>query len=266
MKKNILYFLAAIIFLVGCSTSTKPGHVGINRSQMFLVSAEQMDKGAALAYTQVLKDAQNKRKLNTNPVATKRVQRISKYLIPQVVAFRDDALNWDWQVNVINDKTINAWCMPGGKIVFYTGIIDSLNLTDAEIAAVMGHEMSHALREHSREKASRDQLKNIGILAVGAATGSQDLMKLANVAATYTFALPFSRKQESEADIMGAELMARAGYNPEAAVNLWRKMNKLSKNKPAEFMSTHPSNDNRIAKLTEISKDVMPLYESSKKM
>ncbi|PSM53197.1 peptidase, M48 family [Campylobacter blaseri] len=266
MKKYLLSCLALVVFLVGCATSTKPGQVGISRSQMFLVSQAEMDKGAALAYTQVLKKASSKRKLNTDPVATKRVQRISRSLIPQVVTFREDALKWDWQVNVIDDKTINAWCMPGGKIVFYTGIIDTLKLTDAEIAAIMGHEMAHALREHSREKASRDQLKNIGILAVSVATGSNELANLANMAATYTIALPFSRAQEIEADIMGAELMARGGYNPEAAINVWKKMSKASKNQPAEFMSTHPSHENRIAKLTEVSRKVMPLYEKSKKI
>ena len=126
--------------------------------------------------------------------------------------------------------------------------------------------MSHALREHSREKASRDYAKNIGIFAVGAVTGSNEIANLANMAATYAVSLPFSREQETEADNMGTELMARAGYNPNAAINVWKKMKSLSQKQPLEFLSTHPSHDNRIANLTKIAQKVMPLYENSKKI
>lgn len=265
MRNLLLALLASVFIITGCSTTTKSGVVGINRSQMLIVGADEMDAGAAKAYATVLKDASSKKALNTDPVATKRVRNISNRLINHVGVFREDALKWDWQVNVIREDTINAWVMPGGRIAVYTGIINTLKLTDAELAAVIGHEMAHALREHSREKASRDYLKNIGIFAVGTATGSNEIANLANMAATYAVMLPFSREQESEADIIGIELMARAGYNPEAAPNVWRKMLKLNQKQPLEFTSTHPSHSSRIENLTNYSKKVMPLYENARK-
>lgn len=266
MNKILTAIFTTLFLITGCATTTNPGVVGVARSQMLLVSAKEMDQGAALAYTSTLKKAKASRTLNTDPIQTKRVTSISKRLIKEVGVFRNDAINWDWQVNVIKENTVNAWCMPGGRIAVYTGIIEKLKLSDAELAAVIGHEMSHALREHSREKASRDYAKNIGIFAVGAVTGSNEIANLANMAATYAVSLPFSREQETEADNMGTELMARAGYNPNAAINVWKKMKSLSQKQPLEFLSTHPSHDNRIANLTKIAQKVMPLYENSKKI
>lgn len=263
--KNLALFIV-LLFFVGCATTTNPGVVGANRSQIMLVSAEKMDQGAAAAYTNVLKKANHTRSLNTDPVQTKRVRNISNKLINQVGVFRKDAKNWDWQVNVIKEDTVNAWCMPGGRIAVYTGIINRLNLTDAEISAVVGHEMAHALREHSREKASRDYAKNAGIFAVGVLTGSNAIANLANTVAEYTIALPFSRQQETEADNMGTELMARAGYNPNSAANVWVKMKRLNQKAPLEFMSTHPSHDSRIENLNKIAKEVMPLYQNAVKI
>ena len=180
--------------------------------------------------------------------------------------FRSDALNWDWQVNLIDEDTLNAWCMPGGKIAFYTGIINQLKLNDDEIAAIMGHEMAHALREHSREQASQDQLAQIGLFAVQKATNASDnTMKLANMAAYYTFTLPYSREHESESDIMGVELMARAGYNPNASISVWEKMSKVSQSNTPEFLSTHPSNENRIKELQKVSAEAMVLYNQANK-
>ncbi|NLK67385.1 MAG: M48 family metallopeptidase [Campylobacteraceae bacterium] len=264
MKKVL--FATILLFFVGCATTTNPGVVGANRSQMLLVSAEKMDQGAAAAYTQVLKSASSKKALNTDPVQTKRVRGIADRLINEVGVFRADAKNWDWQVNVIREDTVNAWCMPGGRIAVYTGIINKLNLTDAELSAIVGHEMAHALREHSREKASRDYAKNAGIFAVGILTGSDAIANLANTVAEYTISLPFSREQEIEADNIGTELMARAGYNPEAAANVWVKMKRLNQKQPLEFMSTHPSHENRVENLTKIAKKVMPLYQSRVKI
>ena len=264
MRKIVLFF--TLLFFVGCATTTNPGVVGANRSQMMLVSAQKMDQGAAAAYTQVLKSANTKRTLNSDPVQTKRVKAIADRLIKQVGVFRADAKSWDWQVNVIKEETVNAWCMPGGRIAVYTGIINRLNLTDSEIAAVVGHEMAHALREHSREKASRDYAKNAGIFAVGILTGSDAIASLANTVAEYSISLPFSRSQETEADNMGTELMARAGYNPEAAANVWVKMKRLNANQPVEFASTHPSHDSRIENLNSIAKKVMPLYQEAVKI
>ena len=158
MRKILLTFATLAVLLTGCFTSsTQAGLVGADRRQLLLVSSETMDQSAAQAYTQTLRSARSKGELNIDPILTKRVQNIAKRLIAQTGVFRKDALKWNWQVNVINEDTINAWCMPGGRIVVYSGIIKRLDLTDAQLAAVMGHEMAHALREHSREQASTDQ-------------------------------------------------------------------------------------------------------------
>ena len=265
MKKlALLISFVAMMLFSGCASTTQSGVVGADRSQLFTVSEAEMDQSAAVAYKQIIAKANHDKVLNTNATQTARVKQIASRLIKQVGVFRKDALKWNWQVNVINDQTINAWCMPGGRIVVYTGIIDKLKLTDAELAAIVGHEMSHALREHSREQASSDQLKNVGIFTVSQVAGLGDLGASAlNMAAQYTFTLPFSRTHETEADLMGVELMARAGYDPRAAINVWEKMNKLNESHPLKFMSTHPSNDDRIADLKEVMPKVLPLYEAA---
>lgn len=267
MKKLILGFSIFVgIIFSGCASTTQGGVVGADRTQLLTVSEETMNQSAKLAYADTLKQATAQKTLNTNATQTKRVKNISNKLINQVGVFRTDATKWDWEVNVIDDKTINAWCMPGGKIAVYTGIINSLKLTDDELAAVIGHEIAHALREHSREQASQDQLKNVGIFAVSQAAGLGDLGTAAvNLAAQYTITLPFSRSHESEADLMGLELMARAGYNPNAAVNVWKKMSLLSEGSTPQFLSTHPSHETRIKDLNNAIPKVMPLYEATKK-
>ena len=201
MKKLVLLVSIFIgVVFSGCASTTQGGVVGANRTQLFVVSEEAMNQSATLAYADTLKKANASKTLNTDKKQTDRVKNISTKLINQVGVFRPDALKWNWEVNVINDKTVNAWCMPGGKIAVYTGIINSLKLTDAELAAVIGHEIAHALREHSREQASQDQLKNVGIFAVSQAAGLGDLGTAAvNMAAHYTISLPFSRSHESEA-------------------------------------------------------------------
>ena len=194
-----------------------------------------------------------------------RVRAVATRLIPQTAVFRPDAPAWKWEVNVISSKEINAWCMPGGKIAFYTGLIETVKLTDDEIAAVMGHEISHALREHGRERASQ-QLASQTVVGVtssllGLGQGGADL---GAVVANVTFNLPYSRLQESEADVMGVELAARAGYDPRAAIGLWQKMSQASQGAPPALLSTHPSNEERIANLKVYSEKVMPLYEKAR--
>ncbi|MCR4942830.1 MAG: M48 family metallopeptidase [Campylobacter sp.] len=261
--RKILSLIFVVIFFVGCfASTTKSGLVGVDSKQLMLVSQESMDETSKLSYAKVVAQSKNKGTLNTDPVLTKRVRAISKRLIAQVGAFRDDALKWNWQVNVVNENVLNAWCMPGGRIVVYSGIIKQLNLTDGEIAAVVGHEIAHALREHSREQASTEQLKTIGVIAASAATGVD--ANAINTLAVYGISLPFSRSHETEADRIGTELMARAGYNPNEAINVWIKMNKVSGGKTPEFLSTHPSNESRIQDLQQISQIVMPLYLASK--
>ena len=195
----------------------------------------------------MLAEAQKKGQLNRDAGQLQRVRAVASRLIPQTGAFRADAPSWHWEVNVITSKDVNAWCMPGGKIAFYTGLIEKLQATDEEIAAVMGHEIAHALREHGRERASQAMAQGIGISVVGALLrlpgGAQDLTQ---TVLDVTFNLPNSRTDEMEADRIGVELAARSGYDPRAAVTLWEKMSKIGGSQPPQFLSTHPSHASRI--------------------
>ena len=219
----------------------------------------------AQSYQQTVSEAKSKGVLENNSPVAQRVKRIANRLIPEVKAFRPDAAEWDWDVNVIDSPELNANAGPGGKIIFYTGLIEKLNLTDDEIAAVMGHEIAHALREHGREAMSKaygvQMATQIGS-AVGIGDGS---LQLANMGVQYLMTLPNSRSNENEADLIGLELAARAGYNPNAAVSLWRKMAAAGGSAPPEFLSTHPSPSNRTQTLQSTIPKVMPLYEQNQK-
>jgi predicted Zn-dependent protease len=266
MKKYIILIITLISF-VGCgyTSSTQAGAVGVKRKQFMTLSASSMQKGAVQAYSQILAKAKKEGKLNQDKKSLKRIRTVASRLIPQVKYFRTDALKWKWEVNLITSDQLNAWCMPGGKIAFYTAIIDKLKLTDAEIAAIMGHEISHALREHGRERASQQSITSAGLAIVGAYFKlGQSGMNLAQQVTSVTLTLPNSRKHETEADRMGVELAARAGYDPYAAVRVWEKMSKISKGAPPEILSTHPSNKTRIKDLTKYAKIVYPLYKKSK--
>src|SRR5262252_10255073 len=161
----VAWLLAA---LAACSTTTEQGTVGVQRSQLLLVSSAELDKAAAAQYQQVIQTEAPKGNVNKDPLQAERVRNIAKRLIPQTAVFRKDALDWKWEVNVITSPEVNAWCMPGGKIAVYTGIIEKVQITDDELAAVMGHEISHALREHGRERASQQLAANAGAALVGA--------------------------------------------------------------------------------------------------
>lgn len=257
-------------FLVSCKTvrTTQSGAVGVERQQTMsaLVSARQIEQGAVQAYRQALTQAEQKGQLNRDAALTTRVRAIAQRLIPQTGAFRSDAPGWSWEVNVIASPEVNAWCMPGGKIAVYTGLIQKLNASDDEIAAVMGHEIAHALREHARERAS--QQVNAGIVATGvgvALGGSQGSMDMASMVANLTYNLPNSRLHETEADRMGVELAARAGFDPRGAVSLWQKMARVSGGGPPQWISTHPSSETRIRDLQDYSGRVMPLFEANRR-
>jgi predicted Zn-dependent protease len=231
-------------------------------------SAAEVDAIAAQQYQQVSQAANQKGALNRNPAQTERVRRIAQRLIPHTAVFRDDAVRWQWQVNVLSSNEVNAWCMPGGKIAVYTGLIERLEVTDDELAAVMGHEIAHALREHARERMGRQQAT-----AVGAAVGSSVLeaftgIRLGELGDTFAqamFVLPNSRENEQEADRIGVELAARAGYDPRAAVSLWQKMAAAGGGQPPQWLSTHPSHETRIRDLQDYAQRVLPLYEQAKK-
>jgi len=266
--------LVALLLLLGaCTSTTQTGTVGVERKQLMLVSSADMEQGAQQAYAQTVGEAKQKGALNQNPQEVARVRAVAARLIPQTAVFRPDAPGWKWEVNVISSKEINAWCMPGGKIAFYTGLLEltvpgstTKGLTDDEIAAVMGHEISHALREHGAERASQQMVSQtaagIASSLLGLGQGGADL---GGMVANVTFNLPYSRLQESEADTMGVELAARAGYDPRAAIELWHKMSQASQGgAPPKLLSTHPSNEDRIKDLEAITVKVMPLYEQAR--
>jgi predicted Zn-dependent protease len=262
------HILAAVLCIVvaGCATvqTTRPGAVGIERKQTMLVSEESVEKGAGEAYATELQNAKGSGKLNADPALSARVRRVAERLIPVTAAFRPDAPNWKWEVNALTTPEMNAYAMPGGKIMVYSGLVEKLKLSDAELAAVLGHEISHALREHTRERVSRAYEQQVALVGLAVVTGMDaGAMDLANEVASVTFQLPHSREQEAEADVMGLELMARAGYDPHAAVTLWKKMEAADQNAPPQFLSTHPSPENRVAELERHIPQVEPLYQAA---
>jgi predicted Zn-dependent protease len=269
-RRILLLLLAGGAVLPGCQTvqTTQPGVVGVARKQSMstMVSPQAIDQSAAQSYSAELSRARAAGTLNRDPAQVVRVRKIAARLIEQTGYFRPDAKSWPWAINVETSKEINAYCMPGGRIMVYTGLIDRLNLSDAELATVMAHEISHALREHSREQVSRMMNEQLGLTALAGLAGLNDAsMQLASLLGDVTFNLPHSRVQESEADELGLELMARAGYDPNAAITLWKKMAALGQGNGSSFMSTHPSSTTRLADLSALLPKVMPLYQAASK-
>lgn len=272
MKKTISSLILASIFVLsGCATTTKDSVSGVKRSQFMLLPSSKIDNMSAQAYNQTMQEAQKKSTLNVDQSQVNRVRNISNRLIAQVGTFRPDATKWKWEVNVEKNDQLNAYCMPGGKIMVYSGMIDKLRATDDELAAVIGHEIAHALREHGRERMSQAYVQQFGLQALAAVLSkgtstavSNASMQAAGMGTQLFFALPNGREQERESDRIGLELAARAGYNPDAAVTLWQKMSAENKNSPPEFFSTHPASENRIADLQTLAPKVRPLYEAAK--
>lgn len=266
MRMFSILALCTATALSGCSSSTMNSSTGADRKQLMLISSEQINQMAAESYQQTLIAAQQQGVLNPNAAQLRRVQAIANRLIPQVSVYRPDAKTWQWQVNMLKSNELNAYCAPGGKIMFYTGIIDRLKLTDDEIAAIMGHEMAHALREHGRERASRSSATQLGLGVLASAIGlTQGQAQLAGMATQVGLELPFGRNQESEADALGLELMARGGYNPRAAISLWNKMAAASQGEPPQFLSTHPGSQSRIQNIQALLPKVNALYINSRR-
>ena len=259
------------IALAACQTvqTTEGGAVGIERKQTMttLVSSREVEQQASQQYSQVLARAKQKGLLNQHPQQVERVRTIASRLIPQVTVFRGDALEWAWEINVLTSDDINAWCMPGGKVAVYTGLIEQLKLTDDELAAVMGHEIAHSLREHARERMGRQVATEaatlVGAIAVEIFTGVQVDPQIAGTFTQAMFVLPNSRENEQEADFIGVELAARGGYDPRAALTLWKKMAQASGARSPEWLSTHPGSETRQRDLQRYVKRVMPLYEAA---
>ncbi|RJF98867.1 M48 family metallopeptidase [Noviherbaspirillum saxi] len=259
---------ASLMTLIACETvqTTQGGVVGVNREQKMAVAPEAIEHAAREQYGQLIAQEGQKGTLNRNAAQVSRVRAVAGRIISQVAAFRPDARNWAWEVNVLTSPEVNAWCMPGGKMAVYTGLLEKLQVTDDELAAVMGHEIAHALREHARERAS-EQMVAGGFISVGAAL--LGLGEIGQQGAQYAYmgliGLPNSRKHETEADRVGIELAARAGYDPRAAITLWQKMGQVGGGQPPKFLSTHPSQSDRLSDLTAYSQRVMPLYEQAKR-
>jgi predicted Zn-dependent protease len=268
---TLIIATALAIQISGCATTTSDSVAGVKRTQFMLLPASYVSDMSSQAYSETLTTAQKKQALNADKAELERVRKISNRLISQVGVFRADATKWQWEVNVEKNDQLNAYCMPGGKIMVYSGLINKLKATDDELAAVIGHEIAHALREHGRERMSQAYVQQFGLQALGAivtkgtsATVGNASAQAAGLGSQLFFALPNGREQERESDKIGLELAARAGYNPDAAVTLWQKMEAQGGAKPPEFLSTHPASENRIAELRALAPKVRPLYEAAK--
>lgn len=228
-----------------------------------LVPAAALEQAAAQEYSQIKRNAAAKGALAAdNHPQLLRLRRIARDLLPHVARFNREAARWPWEVNLIGSRQLNAFCMPGGKIAFYSGIIDSLQLSDDEIAMIMGHEIAHALREHARERVAKTQLTQIGASLLGEFIGGGQYSGLIRAGGSL-LTLKFSRDDESEADLVGLDLAARAGYDPRAGITLWQKMGAASKGAPPAWLSTHPAGKDRIAEIRRHLPEVIPLYETA---
>jgi predicted Zn-dependent protease len=251
---------AAVLPAFAQDEGVKVGRPSIVRK---LIPAERLERAAQLQYGTLKQQAEARRLLvpDGHPLA-QRVRRIAQELLPHADKWNERAKEWRWEIMLINSPTINAFCMPGGKIAVFTGLIDRLELTDDELALVLGHEIAHALREHARERAAKRALTNFGALAlsliVGGAAG--ELARAGGGLMT----LKFSRDDEREADLIGMELAARAGYNPTAGLTLWAKMTRAATGAPPMWLSTHPSGEDRTRRIKAQLKNVMPLYERAR--
>jgi predicted Zn-dependent protease len=257
-KRALALALAALI--AACSTNPMTG-----RSQVMLVGEKQVIQQALGAYKQELAPYEKKNKLNSEETVVRRVRGISDRLIAQAVRYRPESASWAWEVNVIDDpKTLNAFCLPGGKMAIYTGIIDKIKATDDEIAQIMGHEIGHALANHGAEKMSRGMLGDIFIAAI--AGNNQNRQQTVSLITQMGWLLPNSREAETEADRIGIELAARAGYDPAAGAKLWKKMQEASGEKGRfDFLSTHPASEKRMEYLGSLEPHMRPIYAEAAK-
>lgn len=269
----LLRFIIAFAWLIGGGASavsaqtvqTSGEGIDVGKPSVFsrLVPAAEVEQQATAQYAQLLRQAEAKRALApADNAQLKRLRAIATRLIPFAERYNPRARNWRWEVNLIGSRQLNAFCMPGGKIIFYTGILDTLKLTDDEVAMIMGHEMAHALREHARERMAKSTLTQVGAGILGQLVGGGQYSGAFRMGGDL-LTLNFSRSDEEEADLVGVELAARAGFDPRAAVTLWRKMGSTGGGAPPEFLSTHPSSSSRIAEIERQLPKVMPIYEAA---
>jgi len=237
--------LAVWVLLTSCAVSPT------GRTQFIIISPDAAIIESEAAYLDTVRQLDDEDKLVGDPLTVARVARITGRLVSIATADFPDSADWKWSVAIVDDtETVNAWCMAGGRMAVYTGLFDQLELTDDEFAQIMGHEISHALANHTAERMSRAMATAAGVAVIGAASdNSGAAMVGAAVLANVALTLPNSREAENEADVMGMVLATKAGYDPEAAVTLWQKMGDVSDERPAEFLSTHPAPENRQAAL-----------------
>ncbi|HNQ04919.1 MAG TPA: M48 family metallopeptidase [Thiobacillaceae bacterium] len=249
----------ALLVLAGCSANPMTG-----RSQLSLVSETSVINQARSAYAEELAPWNRQGKVNNDRALKARVDAITQRLVAQAVRYRPDAAKWEWQVAVIDaPDTLNAYCLPGGRMAIYSGLVRQLKATDAEIAQVMGHEIGHALANHGAEKMSQAMAAEGVVLVAATAAGRkhQDTVLTGGTAiAQLGWLLPNSRGAESEADRIGIEIAARAGYDPNAAVSLWRKMNAAQGRGVPPLLSTHPAPEARMRDLAALVPHMQPLY------
>ncbi len=241
--------------------------VDVGRNSLFssLVPAETVEQSAAQQYAEMLQQAAAQNALGgKNHPQVRRLRAMAQRVIPHAMGWNPRARNWRWEVNLIGSRQVNAFCMPGGKIAFYSGILDQLQLTDDEVATVMGHEIAHALREHARARMAKNAATGIGANLLSNVLGLGQLGQTVTSYGAQLLTLQFSRKDESDADLVGMELAARAGFDPRAGVTLWQKMAAASRGAPPQWLSTHPSGNTRIADIQANLPKVLPLYARSR--
>lgn len=257
MRTRILPLCLLALALAGCATNVA------GRRQFMLVSEQSAIAQSKTAYVQTMSKLGSEGKLVTDPAVTRRVSEITGKLIAQAIQYRPETKDWEWSVRVIDEpKTINAWCMAGGRMAIYTGLINQIDPTDDELAQVMGHEISHALLNHTAERMSVAMATQIGAVGVGIATESGAAMGGAMALGQLGLLLPNSRASEAEADRIGMEIAAKAGYDPRAAATLWQKMEKAGGSGPPQFLSTHPSPGNRQQSLAALAPQMMAYYQA----
>ncbi|MEQ6342156.1 MAG: M48 family metallopeptidase [Gammaproteobacteria bacterium] len=264
--KTLLIACMGAAMMTGCAieSTTQSGAVGADRKQFMIVSEEDAQRAGSAQYAQLKQQATARGALNSDKKQYDRLVAIANNIIPQTAVFRSDALSWKWEISLFNSDEINAFCMPGGKIGVYSGLINKLKLTDDEIAVVMGHEIAHALREHSREQMSQALGQQAIFAGLSIFTGmNATQLNVLQQASEVGLTLPHSRKDEREADRIGLELAARAGFNPRAGISVWKKMLAADGSGPPQFLSTHPAPESRIQDIEALMPIVMPLYEDA---
>jgi predicted Zn-dependent protease len=260
-RKPLIATLSTALLVAACATSPT------GRKQLMLVSEDQAISASRQAYAQEMGKYAQEGKLVTDKRVLDRVRGITERLVAQAVKMRPDSAKWQWSVQVIDDpKTVNAWCMAGGRMAIYTGLIQKVDPTDDELAQVMAHEISHAIANHTAERMSMAMASQAGVMAAGVVSSNPgQTMALAATAAQLAVELPNSRTSEEEADRIGIELAAKAGFDPRAAETLWQKMARVGGGSPPQWLSTHPSDASRQQRLAKLAPKMMPYYQSAEK-